>query len=378
MNCQEVMDYMQRQLDGDLDDLETEVLMTHTRHCPECRRVFERLQLLNAGLENLPKVTPSYSLVDAILPRLAELQAEGAGSGLPARTETGEEPPAARAGRAGKPARRLVSRTTLGAALGVAAAGIAAALLIVNYSGGTLRQELSGMTSTADKAASDAGAATGGAELRSADQKPILDDQAAATKQLEKNSDNTANPDGTASTKRGSDTQRSGGGDAADSGTGDGGADTERHFGPEGNSGAPSFSPNYSTSGSGGQQSASPDGSAADGPGITNGPNKPAAPPDDSAPKDGQIFSAARITRQWDSPGGRYKAAFDDSSSVLGIADNEANQITYQSEAFKGGVTAVKWSEDGRTLTFETKDENGKTVVHTVDAANGTETTQIK
>lgn len=77
MNCQEVTEYMQRQLDGDLNGEETEILITHTRHCPECAAMMERLQLLNDGLENLPKVTPSYSLVDAILPRLAELDLHG-------------------------------------------------------------------------------------------------------------------------------------------------------------------------------------------------------------------------------------------------------------------------------------------------------------
>ena len=62
------------QLDGDLDEQETEILMTHTRHCPDCAAMFSRLQMLSSGLENLPKVTPSYSLVDAIMPRLQELQ----------------------------------------------------------------------------------------------------------------------------------------------------------------------------------------------------------------------------------------------------------------------------------------------------------------
>ena len=74
MNCQEVMEYMQRQLDDDLDEHEYEVLINHTRHCPDCAAMFERLQLLSAELTSLPKVIPSYSLVDAIMPRLQELQ----------------------------------------------------------------------------------------------------------------------------------------------------------------------------------------------------------------------------------------------------------------------------------------------------------------
>jgi len=74
MNCQEVMEYMQRQLDDDLDEHENEVLINHTRHCPDCAAMFERLKLLSAELTSLPKVTPSYSLVDAILPQLERME----------------------------------------------------------------------------------------------------------------------------------------------------------------------------------------------------------------------------------------------------------------------------------------------------------------
>lgn len=74
MNCQEVMEYMQRQLDDDLDEHENEVLINHTRHCPDCAAMFERLQLLSAELTSLPKVIPSYSLVDAIMPQLERME----------------------------------------------------------------------------------------------------------------------------------------------------------------------------------------------------------------------------------------------------------------------------------------------------------------
>ena len=74
MNCQEVMELMQRQLDDDLDESEIEVLMNHTRQCPDCAAMFERLQLLSAELTSLPKVMPSYSLVDAIMPQLERIE----------------------------------------------------------------------------------------------------------------------------------------------------------------------------------------------------------------------------------------------------------------------------------------------------------------
>src|SRR4051812_19497281 len=78
MTCQEVMDYMQRQLDGDLDERETDILHKHTRHCPDCAAMLERLQRLSGELDSLPKVTPPFSLVDAILPQLDKLDSQPA------------------------------------------------------------------------------------------------------------------------------------------------------------------------------------------------------------------------------------------------------------------------------------------------------------
>ncbi|WP_051286929.1 anti-sigma factor family protein [Paenibacillus taiwanensis] len=73
MNCTEVMTLMQRQLDHDLDELEHSLLTEHTSQCPACAEMFERLTMLHDDLEMLPKVTPRYSLVDAILPQLDEI-----------------------------------------------------------------------------------------------------------------------------------------------------------------------------------------------------------------------------------------------------------------------------------------------------------------
>ncbi|PWV98405.1 putative zinc finger protein [Paenibacillus cellulosilyticus] len=76
MTCQEVMAYMQRQLDHDLDDHEAEVLFEHIRHCSDCADTFERLKRLSLELESLPKVVPAFSLVDAIMPQLDQLVPE--------------------------------------------------------------------------------------------------------------------------------------------------------------------------------------------------------------------------------------------------------------------------------------------------------------
>ncbi len=73
MTCHEVMDLMQRDLDGDLGEEEYDRMLAHLAGCEECADMYKRLQQLHLDLASLPKVTPTYSLVDAILPKLADL-----------------------------------------------------------------------------------------------------------------------------------------------------------------------------------------------------------------------------------------------------------------------------------------------------------------
>lgn len=75
MMCQEVIDLMQRYLDQDLDETEYNAMLRHLQQCDECTELFQRLVSLSHELEQLPKVTPSYSLVDAIMPRLDRIDA---------------------------------------------------------------------------------------------------------------------------------------------------------------------------------------------------------------------------------------------------------------------------------------------------------------
>jgi hypothetical protein len=73
MMCQEVIELMQRYLDQDLDEIEYNQMLKHLQDCPECTELFQRLLAVSEHLENLPKVTPAFSLVDAILPRLQHM-----------------------------------------------------------------------------------------------------------------------------------------------------------------------------------------------------------------------------------------------------------------------------------------------------------------
>lgn len=84
MNCEEVMEYMQRYLDGDLSEQEKESMFAHLKSCVSCKEMFERLNRLSDELVSLPKVTPPFSIVDSILPQLDALDrkrnADDAGS----------------------------------------------------------------------------------------------------------------------------------------------------------------------------------------------------------------------------------------------------------------------------------------------------------
>ena len=73
MNCHEVMELMQRQLDEELSQAEREIWTAHSKQCPDCAEKFELLKLISLELTSLPKVTPRYSLVDAIMPELDRL-----------------------------------------------------------------------------------------------------------------------------------------------------------------------------------------------------------------------------------------------------------------------------------------------------------------
>lgn len=74
MKCEEIRAWVQRDLDGDLLPAEKEALREHLRLCTECRDFQEKILQLHLGLASLPKVHPPYSPVDAILPRLEEME----------------------------------------------------------------------------------------------------------------------------------------------------------------------------------------------------------------------------------------------------------------------------------------------------------------
>jgi len=123
MTCEEVMDLMQRHLDGDLNNEEQRRLSEHLDACPDCAEMMERLERIDRDLASLPKVTPAYSLVDAILPRLVQIDAASES------TSAREAAPRVAAER---PRRPWYARGAFARYGGMAAAAAVLGVLVVN------------------------------------------------------------------------------------------------------------------------------------------------------------------------------------------------------------------------------------------------------
>lgn len=77
MTCQEVVEFMQRDLDQDLTKEEVNQLHAHLHECAECADVYYKLTELSNDLSQLPKVNPPYSIVDHIMPQIEQLERQG-------------------------------------------------------------------------------------------------------------------------------------------------------------------------------------------------------------------------------------------------------------------------------------------------------------
>ncbi|MEK3738121.1 zf-HC2 domain-containing protein [Paenibacillus sp. FSL H7-0941] len=126
MKCAEVMEWMHRYLDKDLSQDEIVEMFRHIDNCPSCAEVFERLTLLSNELEQLPDVKPPFSLVDSILPQLAELDRSSREQSA-VRSEEPVVVPFSRESSRGKPAKgtSIATRTGIGAIAAAVLLGIA-------------------------------------------------------------------------------------------------------------------------------------------------------------------------------------------------------------------------------------------------------------
>jgi hypothetical protein len=126
MKCAEVMEWMHRYLDQDLSQDEIVEMFRHIDDCPSCAEVFERLTLLSKELEQLPDVKPPFSLVDSILPQLAELDRSSREQSA-VRAEESVVVPFSRESSRGKPSKgtSMATRTGIGAIAAAVILGIA-------------------------------------------------------------------------------------------------------------------------------------------------------------------------------------------------------------------------------------------------------------
>ncbi|MCD9023031.1 anti-sigma factor family protein [Cohnella silvisoli] len=168
MICQEVMELMQRYIDGDLDQQETSLMMDHAGQCPDCAAMLVRLQKLSSELEQLPRVVPKFSLVDAILPELERLHAADSAGG----SRGSEEQSDAMHGssRSNRPSRYLYRKIS-----GVVAAGVIVGLLLF---GNPSQWSLTGGSSNKDASALDTQSAPAASEQRAMKFNAMMDSNA--------------------------------------------------------------------------------------------------------------------------------------------------------------------------------------------------------
>jgi len=363
MNCQEGMEYMQRQLDGDLDERESEALISHTRHCQQCAAMFERLQLLSAGLENLPKVTPPYSIVDAILPRLAELPAVEA-----VQAPVGEK----RQKQAERvvPVKRWTDRFSMRAFGGVIAAGVVVGLFLVTYQpDGTAKNDASLFDASAANMAMDSGEQSSSSEIQPAPDGSELKAEEEVTTSSAKR--NASEPEDKAAEPRSSSIAESdnNSGGSADQGQGKSGTyfvREQQETNPEADS-KPSKgnSPNYDY---GITKEPSPESS-----GGSSGEYGNAGEENEVINKQG-ILGTNNPQEEGLSPDEKYRAVVvQNELYVYSVADN---RLLFKSEPVSGGVGAIVWAADSKTLTYEARSDSGGVQKFIVDPEAGTSQVQ--
>src|SRR5690606_36159744 len=61
VRCEEALEWIQRELDGDLAPEEEVLLRRHLSTCIQCAAEADRFRRLSEGLSRLPRVTPPHS-----------------------------------------------------------------------------------------------------------------------------------------------------------------------------------------------------------------------------------------------------------------------------------------------------------------------------
>ncbi|WP_028561693.1 anti-sigma factor family protein [Paenibacillus pinihumi] len=381
MTCQEVMDYMQRQLDGDLDERETEILMSHTRNCPDCAEMQERLSRLSSELENLPKVTPAYSLVDAIMPRLEQIELQ--------RQETEpEEKPAPRrrqapdrSGKSWFQRYRVLS--------GVVAAGLVAGIFMLTYNPQNMPTALE-KSSAGDHTAADSSLLRTNVTVQSSNQNTagneeqngVASDEPAMKSKTEESQESTVQPQQPGQSP---DSEVRPEPHKADSGkesppkkpanrvTASSPSDSP---GKHGNSAPSEKELQGSEVSSGSERSGSGKNEASD-ESSKEAPDMAFAPPADAGAEifnEQKSFTGTAQAQQAVSPNGLYSAEVTD--KTVSIQSTDKQELLFRGGERDGVISNLVWSEDSLTLGYDVQDSGGDIFHYVIHIKDGTETKQ--
>ncbi|RRJ66757.1 hypothetical protein EHV15_30365 [Paenibacillus oralis] len=394
MNCQEAVEWMNRYLDRDLNEEETSLLFEHIHHCQDCAEQFEWLNKLSAQLEDLPKVVPNYSLVDAILPQLDAIdQARREGSvsemdALPMMTES--SPALSRSGKQEReqgPASRRARIYRYGS-LSVAAALILG-VFIYQYEPRTVPSAEIALKSASDQSqsADDAGAADepediarlfiskDGADAGSAGGQSGSSDpaQTAPPEEEHKSSANSG--------ETGSHPEK-GTADAPDSGDPAKGKETPEEEALADATGA------LASNGGGGPAQNGADNTEASGdrPGTSGAANGDAGKTlqpgvvqqgivNEADPNQSMMGFAAtpKAPTTWASPDGAYEAEVKDGHLYIYKKESDQKKTLVSDHTLGGEWVQGEWSQDSKTFTYETA-KDGTVTSHSVEAASKADT----
>lgn len=386
MKCPEVVEWMHRYLDYDLSEEETVQLYEHLKQCPECTDTFRMLKSLSRDLEDLPKVTPKFSIVDAIMPQLDAIdQAHQEKSASREEAPAEMVPVPTRPVRTSKFRNSVAGRTVMGAAAAVIILGVA----IYNYS----PKHLSTAEEPAFKAeqkmaetASSASESTTGSGGGQQDVKPKLDEQQSdMAKQDTSDGSSAESGDSEMTTPNASldhaskdqtlrSTEPSGKPDDKTSRSADTGTGKKAASGDAADSGAPaeSSSPEQGTSTDNGNSVSSQDNKAAD---NSSTPETPAADPnskdqDPVAKEDNMTMGITSFNKtaaaQFNSPDGKYAASVEEKKLVIyNVSDKDGQKTAVKTIDLPGTWVSGVWSADSTVFTYQTSDDQGATTSKT-------------
>ncbi|MCJ8011456.1 zf-HC2 domain-containing protein [Paenibacillus sp. KQZ6P-2] len=379
MKCPEVVEWMHRYLDYDLSEEETVQLYDHLKQCPECAETFRMLKSLSRDLEDLPKVMPKFSIVDAIMPQLDAID-----KARQEKSASREEPPAemvpvpVRPVRTSKFRNSVAGRTAMGAAAAVVILGVA----IFTYSPKHLPtaeepsfESQKKMAETA--ASSNAGTQASGVQpnveqknaandiqdgQESADGASSLEsvpatspDDAAAKKQPAKPAEPTSKPEDKAVTRSGGSSEplkQTPDNSKTDSGTSKKASSNETTTLADG--GGDSQDKTAADSGNTTETPETPETPASD---LKNNIQDPGVKEDN--PPMG-IASIKNTPLQIKSPDGKYVVTVEENKlNIYSVSDKDGQKTATKTIDLPGTWVSGVWSADSTVFTYQTTDDQG-------------------